>query len=93
MPGKVLGGGSDEVADDLLAPFLAIARAAAEGYESADEDEIARVYGTNSPGRIRRLLDHLEKKGLITVREDFGGGRTILVPGLAPGLSPATAAG
>ncbi len=81
------------VDDDLLAPFLAIARAAAEGYESADEDEIARVYGTNSPGRIRRLLDHLEKKGLITVREDFGGGRTILVPGLAPGLSPATAAG
>ena len=61
----------------------AIARAAAEGPDSPDEDEIARVYGTNSPGRIRRLLDHLEKKGLIVTREDFGGGRTITVPGVS----------
>ncbi|OCC22971.1 ATP-binding protein [Croceicoccus estronivorus] len=70
------------VDDDLLAPFLTIAKAAAEGFSSPDEDELARVYGTNSPGRIRRLLDHLEKKGLITVRDDFGGGRTIAVPGV-----------
>ncbi|AZI36417.1 ATP-binding protein [Caenibius tardaugens] len=71
------------VDDDLLAPFLAIARAAAEGPDGPDEDEIARVYGTNSPGRIRRLLEHLEKKGLIVTREDFGGGRTITVPGIS----------
>ena len=33
------------------------------------------------------------EEAIFVVREDFGGGRTILVPGLAPGLSPATAAG
>lgn len=71
------------VDDDLLAPFLLIARSAVEGAGSPDEEELSRVYGTSSPGRIRRLLDHLEKKGLIVVREDYGGGRTVSVPGLA----------
>ena len=47
-----------------------------------DEDHLARVYGTASPGRIRRLLEHLEKTGLISVHEDFGGERTITVPGI-----------
>jgi energy-coupling factor transporter ATP-binding protein EcfA2 len=73
----------EQVDDDVLAPFLAIAAAAAQGYTSPDEDELARVYGTSSPGRIRRLLDHLERQGLIVVREEFGGGRTILVPGIS----------
>ena len=70
------------VEDDVLAPFLVIAAAASEGYPAPDENELARVYGTSSPGRIRRLLDHLERQGLIVVREDFGGERSILVPGL-----------
>ncbi|TIX48913.1 ATP-binding protein [Alteraurantiacibacter aquimixticola] len=73
---------AEGVADDVLAPYLAIAAAAAEGRTAPDEDELARVYGTSSPGRIRRLLDHLEKTGLIVVREDFGGERSISVPGL-----------
>lgn len=75
-----LGAGLD---DDLLAPFLAIARSAAEGLSGPDDEELGRVYGTNSPGRIRRLLEHLEKKGLLVVREDFGGGRTLMVPGIS----------
>lgn len=70
------------VEDDVLAPFLVIAKAASEGYPAPEEEELARVYGTSSPGRIRRLLEHLERQGLIVVREEFGGGRTILVPGL-----------
>jgi len=72
----------EQVEDDILAPYLAIAAAASEGLSGPDDDELARVYGTSSPGRIRRLLDHLEKLGLIVVREEFGGGRTLLVPGL-----------
>ena len=68
--------------DDVLAPFLCIARAALDGLAEPDEDELARVYGTSSPGRIRRLLDHFEKLGLIVVRSEFGGGRTIIVPGI-----------
>ena len=27
-------------------------------------------------------IDHLERQGLIVVREDFGGSRTVMVPGL-----------
>lgn len=70
------------VEEDLLAPFLVIARAAHAGETQVDEDDLARAYGTSSPGRIRRLLDHLERQGVIVVREEFGGGRTIMVPGL-----------
>lgn len=70
------------VADDLLAPYLAIVVSAARGQGTPDEDHLARVYGTASPGRIRRLLEHLEKTGLISVHEDFGGERTITVPGI-----------
>lgn len=73
--------------DDVLAPFLTIARHAAEGIEEPDDEELSRVYGTSSPGRIRRLLEHLERKGLIVVRHDFGGGRTLIVPGLDAVLS------
>ena len=71
-----------QIEDDLLAPFLVIARAAHAGETEVDEDALARAYGTSSPGRIRRLLDHLERQGLVVVREEFGGGRTIMVPGL-----------
>ena len=70
------------VPDDLLAPFLLIARAAQHGAPCPEEDELGRVYGTSSPGRIRRLLDYLEKSGLIVVRTDFSGRRAITLPQL-----------
>ncbi|MFZ1742141.1 MAG: ATP-binding protein [Pontixanthobacter sp.] len=70
------------VEDDVLAPYLVILRSAFEGRLGPDEDEMAAAYGTSSPGRIRRLLDHLESQGLIVIREEYGGGRTILVPGI-----------
>ncbi|WP_338467827.1 ATP-binding protein [Novosphingobium sp. ZN18A2] len=70
------------VPDDMLAPFLAIGRAAIEGEPCPDDDVLGRLYGTHSPGRIRRLLDYMERDGLIVVRTDFGGRRTVGVPGL-----------
>ncbi|MBX7496705.1 ATP-binding protein [Qipengyuania sp. 6B39] len=70
------------VEEDLLAPFLVIARAAHAGETEVDEEDLARAYGTSSPGRIRRLVEHLERQGLVVVREDFGGSRTVMVPGL-----------
>jgi hypothetical protein len=76
-----------KVPDDVLAPFLMIARAAIDGEPCPDDNALARVYGTRSPGRIRRLLDHLEKSGLIVVRTDFGGRRSLGIPEL--GLSTA----
>ncbi|WP_338447462.1 ATP-binding protein [Pelagerythrobacter marensis] len=78
---------AEAVPDDVLAPYLAIAAAAAEGLSAPDDEELARVYGSNSPGRIRRLLEHMERLGLVVVRQDFGGGRTLIVPGLEPAAS------
>ena len=82
-----LQGLAAQVADDLLAPFLMIARAAMEGAACPEDEVLARAYGTSSSGRIRRLLEHLEKSGLIVVRTDFQGRRSIGIPEL--GLSTA----
>ena len=76
------------LSDDLLAPFLAIARAAHEGASCPDDDELARIYGTNSLGRIRRLLEHYERAGLIVVRTDFSGRRSVAIPELGLSTAP-----
>ena len=76
------------VPDDLLTPFLVIARAAHLGEPCPDDDTLARIYGTSSPGRVRRLLDHYEKSGLIVVRTDFGGRRSIGIPELGVSTAP-----
>ncbi|BBC72560.1 ATP-binding protein [Altererythrobacter sp. B11] len=68
--------------EDVVAPFLAIARSAAEGEPCPEDDELARIYGTSSPRRVQRLLDHFEKQGLLVVRTDFGGRRTVTIPHL-----------
>ena len=71
-----------ELSDDLLAPFLAIARAAQQGEACPDDAELSRIYGTSSLGRIRRLLEHYEKAGLIVMRTDYVGRRSIGIPAL-----------
>jgi hypothetical protein len=68
------------VDDDVLAPYLAMVVAATLGEPLPDEAELARIYGSSSPSRIRRLLDHMERSGLIVVREEFGGERRISLP-------------
>ncbi|MAN13969.1 MAG: hypothetical protein CL945_04575 [Dinoroseobacter sp.] len=72
----------ESVEEDVLAPYLTIAVAALHGRSRPDEDELARVYGSSSPGRIRRLLHHLERSNLIASREDFAEVRTISGLGL-----------
>jgi hypothetical protein len=84
---SALLGLAESVADDLLAPFLLIGRAAIEGLPCPEEDELARAYGTSSSGRIRRLIENMEKSGLIVIRTDFQGRRSIGLPEL--GLSTA----
>ncbi|PZQ21353.1 MAG: ATP-binding protein [Sphingopyxis macrogoltabida] len=76
--------------DDMLAPFLLIARAAMDGTPCPDDDQLGHAYGTRSPGRVRRLVDYMERMGTIVVRSDFGGRRSIGIPGL--GLSAETPA-
>lgn len=76
------------VPDDLLAPFLAIAKAAMEERACPDDEELARIYGTSSLGRVRRMLDYLERSALIVVRTDFSGKRSVTLPHL--GLATAS---
>ncbi len=71
-----------DVPDDLLAPFMVLAVAASQGAPCPDDDHLATIYGTRSAGRMRRLLDHLEKQGLIVVRTDYGGRRSVGIPAL-----------
>ncbi|HEX7876205.1 MAG TPA: ATP-binding protein [Sphingobium sp.] len=78
---------AEPVPEDMLAPFLLIARAAMQGLPCPDDAALARAYGTSSPGRVRRLIDYMEKLGVIVARTDFGGRRSIGVPQL--GLSTA----
>ncbi|MCK0099030.1 DUF87 domain-containing protein [Qipengyuania sp. S6317L1] len=77
---------STGVDEDVLAPYLAMVVAAALGEAMPGEDQLALLYGSSSPSRVRRLLDHLERQGLIVVREEFGGERSIIVPGIAESL-------
>lgn len=79
---------SRTVPDETLAPFLLLARAARDGAPCPDDADLARAYGTSSPGRIRRLLDHFEKSGLIVVRTDYGGRRSIGIPELGISTAP-----
>ncbi len=76
---------AERLPDDMLAPFLQIARAAIGGEPCPDDDVLGRAYGSHSPGRIRRLVEYMEKQGAIVVRSDFGGRRSIGIPEL--GLS------
>jgi len=76
------------VGDDVLAPFLVIARAAQTGVSYPDDEELSRIYGTRSSGRIRRLLEHFEREGLVVLRTDFGGRRSVGIPALGATTAP-----
>jgi hypothetical protein len=80
-----------EVPEDLLAPFLLLARAAQDGAPCPDDAELARIHGTSSSGRMRRLLEHVEKTGLIVIRTDYSGRRSIGIPLLGTATEPMAA--
>jgi len=68
--------------DDMWAPFLGIARAARDGDDCPGDDAIATLYGTSSPSRARRMLAFIEERGLIVIRVDMLGKRSIGLPHL-----------
>ncbi|PKP96781.1 MAG: ATP-binding protein, partial [Alphaproteobacteria bacterium HGW-Alphaproteobacteria-15] len=59
--------------EEMLAPFLGIARAARAGEPCPSDAQIAALYGTSSLGRAKRMLGHIEEKGLIVARTDLSG--------------------
>jgi hypothetical protein len=78
--------------EEMLAPFMALARAAREGAPCPADAELARIYGTASLGRVKRMLGHMEERGVIVIRTDLAGGRSVALPHLG-WTSAATEAG
>ena len=66
----------------MLGVFLLIARAAREGAASPSDEAVARVYGTHSIGRARRLLGYMEARQILVPRTDLRGRRTVGIPRL-----------
>ncbi len=79
------------VPDDMLAPFLLLVHAAVTGAPCPTDDALAQAYGTQSAGRVRRLIDYMERSQLVVVRTDFGGRRSIGIPELGLSTAPMAA--
>lgn len=75
--------------EEMLAPFLGIARAARAGEPCPADARIAQLYGTSSLGRAKRMLAHIEEKGLIVMRTDLSGKRSVSLPHLGWTSAPA----
>jgi uncharacterized protein len=68
--------------DDMLGPFLLVARAARDKAPCPSDEAIAASYGTASLGRARRLIQYIESRELIVSRVDLSGKRSIAIPSL-----------
>jgi len=72
----------ETLSDDLHGVFLHLAQAAITAQPCPDDATLARLYGTHSLSRARRLLSYFEERGLIVVRHDFSGNRIVAFPDL-----------
>jgi len=71
-----------QLPDEMLGAFLLIARAAHDGEPCPGDDAIARIYGTSSLGRARRVLGYMEERDVIVTRTDLAGRRSVTIPQL-----------
>jgi hypothetical protein len=79
---------AQDMPEDMLGVFMLIARAARDAAPCPSEQAIARVYGTHSIGRARRLLGYMESKNYLALRVDLRGRRTAAIPGLGWSTAP-----
>jgi hypothetical protein len=82
----------DSLPEDMLGVFLMIARAARDSLPCPGEQEMATAYGTQSLGRVKRLLAYMEARGVIVSRTDMRGRRTLALPRLGWSTAPEGAA-
>jgi hypothetical protein len=73
---------AQDLPEDMLGPFLLLARAARDRAPTPSDEAIAQSYGTASLGRARRLLSYIESRDLIVTRTDLSGKRSIAIPRL-----------
>jgi hypothetical protein len=82
--------------EDIRGVFLLLVKAAVTKAPCPGDAEIAKAYGTRSPGRARRLLAYMEERGFIVCASDMRGNRIVSLPDLgwqtAPGMPDAVAA-
>eukprot|EP01037_Dinobryon_pediforme_P005271 gene5271-5324_t len=82
--------------DDAQSVFLLLAHLARVEAPCPSDATIARVYGTHSTGRARRLLGFLEEQAAIVCCPEAGGRRSVAIVGIgwrtAPGEPGAVAA-
>jgi len=79
---------SESLSDDLQGVFLSVAQAAVLGLPCPSDLSLARLYGTHSLSRTRRLLAYFEERGLMVIRTDFNGKRIAVFPDLGKETSP-----
>ena len=79
---------SETLTDDVQGVFLVIAQAALTGAPCPSDATLARLYGTHSSSRARRLLTWFEERGLIVLRTDFRGARIAAFPDLGAETAP-----
>ncbi len=79
---------SETLTDDVQGVFLVIAQAALTGAPCPSDATLARLYGTHSSSRARRLLTWFEERGLIVLRTDFRNQRIAAFPDLGCETGP-----
>jgi DNA helicase HerA-like ATPase len=79
---------SERLPDDVQSVFLAVAQEAVSGGQCPPDATLARIYGTHSVSRARRLLTYFEERNLIVVRTDFHGRRVVAFPDLGIETAP-----
>ena len=79
---------SERLPEDLHGVFLVLAQAAITGASCPSDAAIARIYGSHSPRRARRLLSYFEENGLLVQRTDFHGRRILAFPDLECETAP-----
>jgi len=79
---------SETLSDDVQGVFLVLAQAALTAAPCPSDATLARLYGTHSASRARRLLTWFEERGLLVVRLDFRNNRVVAFPDLNAETSP-----
>ncbi|WP_336279568.1 ATP-binding protein [Bartonella sp. CB175] len=79
---------SESLEDDVQGVFLNVAQTAITGKPCPSDALLARLYGTHSLSRARRLLTYFEERGLVVIRTHFSGQRVIAFPDLGLETAP-----
>ncbi|MDP9094954.1 MAG: ATP-binding protein, partial [Pseudomonadota bacterium] len=74
--------------DDAQGVYLLLARTALAAAPCPPDAVLARVYGTHSPARARRVLSFLEQQGVIVLCPEAHDWRAVALPGLGWRTAP-----